>query len=158
MRTSEIGKNFIKGFESLSLKPYRCPAGIPTIGWGTTRYPDGRPVKLTDPSITRAQADAFFEHDLSVFERDVLEMVKVTPTQCQFDALVSFTYNVGPDIDADTIAEGLGDSTLLRKFNAGDIKGAADEFLKWDKSRGKVLAGLDRRRQGERKMFLGGVA
>lgn len=155
MKTSDAGKALIKSFEACSLKPYLCPARIPTIGWGTTRYPDGRMVSMSDPRITQAQADSYFDHDLAAFERDVMQLVRVKPTQGQFDALVSFAYNVGPDIDADTIAEGLGDSTLLRKFNAGDIKGAADEFLKWDKSKGVVLAGLTRRRKAERAMFLG---
>lgn len=155
MKTSDAGKALIKSFESCSLTPYRCPAGIPTIGWGTTRYPDGRTVSMRDARITQAQADAYFDHDLGAFEHDVQQLVRVTPTQGQFDALVSFAYNVGSDIDADIIPEGLGDSSLMRKFNAGDIKGAADEFEKWNKAGGKVLAGLTRRRKAERAMFLG---
>jgi len=71
----------------------------------------------------------------------------------QKDALVSFAYNVGLDIDVDTKAEGLGDSTLLRKLNALDYDGAADEFVKWNKDNGKVVPGLSRRRLAERQRF-----
>jgi lysozyme len=88
------------------------------------------------------------------FEQAVNSLVKVKLTQNQFDALISFVYNVGADIDADNIAEGLGDSTLLKKLNAGDYKGAADQFLKWDKANGKVMKGLTIRRQAERALFL----
>lgn len=159
MKTSIKCKALIKSFESLQLKPYPCPAGIPSIGYGTTHYPNGRAVKLSDPSITHAQADEYFEHDIANFERDVLSMVTVPMTQGEFDALVSFAYNTGSDIDDDKIAEGLGDSTLLRLFNAGNKQGAANEFPKWNKGRvnGKrvELAGLTRRRWSERAMFLG---
>lgn len=159
MKTSLKCKGLIKSFEALKLKPYLCPANIPTIGYGTTHYPNGHAVKLTDPSITPAQAEAFFEADIARFERDVLSLVTREPTQGQFDAMVSFAYNAGADIDEDKIAEGLGDSTLLRLFNAGDFQRAADEFPKWNKGRvnGKrvELPGLTRRRWSERAMFLG---
>lgn len=147
MKTSEAGKALIKSFESCSLKPYLCPARIPTIGWGTTRYPDGRMVSISDPRISQAQADAYLEHDLAAFERNVLQLLRVTPTQNQFDALVSFAYNLG--------AGALEKSTLLKKLNANDRSGAGNEFLKWDKAKGVVLPGLTRRRKAERAMFLG---
>jgi len=89
------------------------------------------------------------------FEPGVLRLVKVPLTQGQFDALVCFAYNVGLDDDADTLAEGLGDSTLLRKVNAGDFSGAAAEFAKWNKNDGKVMLGLRRRRAAERALFIG---
>ena len=85
----------------------------------------------------------------------VNSLIKVPATQGQFDALVSFAYNVGLDIDEDTLAEGLGDSTLLRKFNAKDYAGCAAEFPKWNKAGGVVLNGLTKRRAGERAMFEG---
>lgn len=159
MKTSNKCKSHIKSFESLQLKPYFCPAGVPTIGYGTTHYPNGLRVKLYDPAITHEQAEAFFNADIERFEHDVMSLVTVPMTQGEFDALVSFAYNAGSDIDDDKIAEGLGDSTLLRLFNAGDKQGAADEFLKWNKGRVKgkrvELAGLTRRRNAERSMFLG---
>lgn len=155
MKTSEKGQQLIKKTEAFMSRPYRCPAGVPSIGYGTTVYPNGKAVSMYDPAITIEQANAYFAHDLNRFERDVLSLVKVPMTQGQFDALVSFAYNCGPDIDKDDIAEGLGDSTLLKKFNAGDVQGAADEFPKWNKAKGKVQRGLTIRRNNERAMFLG---
>jgi len=154
MKTSKAGKDLIKRSESLSLTPYLCPAKIPTIGYGTTIYPNGKKVKMTDPVITIEQAEEFFNYNLSEFEAGVEKLVKVPITQGQFDALVSFAYNVGLDIDEDTKAEGLGDSTLLRLFNAGDIAGAANQFLLWNKANGIVLPGLVRRRKAEQALFL----
>jgi lysozyme len=104
---------------------------------------------------TKEQADAALVADLERFERGVMAMVNVPLTQGQFDALVSFAYNVGLDDDADTFAEGLGDSTLLRKVNAEDFAGAADEFPKWNKNDGKVMLGLKRRRAAEKALFEG---
>lgn len=154
MRTSENGIAVLHYFESCKLKAYPDPGsknGAPwTIGWGHT----GTEVK---PGLiwTQEQADAAFVIDLRRFERDVASLVKVPITQGQFDALVSFAYNVGSDIDADTIAEGLGDSTLLRKLNAGDYEGAALEFRKWNKNDGKTMRGLTRRRYAEECLFRG---
>lgn len=150
MRVSADGLAVIKHFESCHLTAYRCPAGVWTIGWGHT----GRDVK-EGLVWTQAMADEALKNDLRAFEADVNSLVKATITQRQFDALVSFAYNVGSDIDADTIAEGLGDSTLLRLVNAGRFMQAADEFLKWDKAGGKRLRGLSRRRAAERALFLG---
>ena len=151
MKISAAGLSLIKEFEACRLKAYRCPSGVLTIGWGHT----GKDVKV-DSVWTQAKADAALVADVAAFEKDVATLVKRKPTQGQFDALVSFAFNVGSDIDADLIPEGLGDSTLLRLFNAGDIMGAADEFRKWTKSRGRVLAGLVRRREAERTLFLSG--
>lgn len=155
MKTSPAGRALIKEFESFRSKPYLCPAGKPTIGWGFCSYPNGRRVAMTDPPITVDEAEPMLSVILAGFEDDVYGLVRVPLKQCQFDALVSFAYNVGSDIDADTIAEGLGDSTLLRKLNAGDYEGAAQEFPKWNKSGGKVTAGLIRRREAEQAMFRG---
>lgn len=155
MKTSEAGRKFIQGFESCSLTAFHGKADRPnvwTIGWGRIHG-----VKQGDV-CTQAQADAWFDEDLASFEKAVNDLVLVPLTQGQFNALVSFAYNVGSDIDADTVAEGLGDSTLLKKLNAGDYAGAADEFLKWNKANGIAVNGLTRRRKGEREMFLGGVA
>lgn len=154
MKTSTNGVQVLHYFEQCRLTAYPDPGskdGHPwTIGWGHTG-PDVFPGLVW----TKDKADAVFVQDLGRFERDVARLVEVPINQGHFDALVSFAYNVGPDIDADTIAEGLGDSTLLRKLNAGDFLGAADEFPKWNKNDGKVMLGLRRRRAAERALFLG---
>lgn len=153
MNTSEHGKLFIKGFEDCRLEAYQDIAGVWTIGWGRTRH-----VKPGD-TCSQEEADFWFEEEILEYEGYVNLLVNVPLEQHEFDALVSFTYNLGPDIDDDKIAEGLGDSTLLKKLNAGDKAGAADEFLNWNKARvGGVLmpiAGLTRRRRAERDMFRG---
>lgn len=150
MKTSATGIHLIKHFESFRSVRYLCAGGKWTIGWGHTKG-----VTENTKPITIAEGDALLAEDLEEFEDAVSYLVKVPLLQCQFDALVSFAFNVGPDIDADTIAEGLGDSTLLKKLNAGNYIGAADEFPKWNKAKGKVLAGLVKRRAAERAMFLG---
>lgn len=147
-RLSTRGLDLIKGWEQLRLKAYLCSAGVPTIGWGHTKG-----VKLGD-TCTVEQAERWLLEDVESFEAAVHRLVTVPLTQNQYDALVSFTFNVGPDEDADTIAEGLGDSTLLRLLNAGDYVRAADEFPKWNKAAGKVSNGLVRRRASERELFL----
>lgn len=99
-------------------------------------------------TIDQATADRLLKTGLVSYENDVLKVVRVKLTQGQFDALVSFAYNVG--------SRALSTSTLLKKLNAGDIKGAADEFLRWNKSGGKVMPGLNNRRKAERDVFLKG--
>lgn len=152
MYISKKGLDLIKEFEGCKLKAYLCPAGIWTIGFGHTKgvYPG--------MVITQELADKFLIDDVWQFEREVESLVHVPVTQGQFDALVSFAFNVGSDIDEDTIPEGLGDSTLLRRLNAGDVAGAAAEFGKWNKVRKKgqlvVERGLTRRRAAERELFL----
>lgn len=152
VRVADAGLNLIRSFENLELVAYPDPGtgGDPwTIGWGHTG-----PEVHAGLIWTQEQANEALASDLGRFERDVSQLVKVAINQNQFDALVSFAYNVGSDIDADTIAEGLGDSTLLKKLNAGDYDGAADEFPKWNEGGGKVLKGLVRRRAAERDLFL----
>lgn len=149
-----IGKScveLVKKYEGCRLQAYKCPAGVWTIGYGHTK--DVR----QGMQITEDEAERLLVSDLQLFGGDVRKLVKVPISQNQFDALVSFAFNVGSDIDSDTIADGLGDSTLLKKFNAGDVDGAAKEFLKWNKAGGKVLAGLTKRRQAEHDLFLGEV-
>lgn len=153
MKTSPRGVALIKSFEGCRLTAYRCSAGVLTIGYGHTG-----PDVLPGMTITQQRADELLTQDLERFERDVISLVKVPITQGQFDALVSFAFNVGSDIDSDDIAEGLGDSTLLRRLNARDYMGAAGEFLRWNKAGGVVLGGLVRRRKAERELFLEGIA
>ncbi|WP_129543384.1 lysozyme [Serratia sp. 1D1416] len=143
MQTSNNGRSFIKGFESLELKAYPDPGtgGSPwTVGWGHTHG-----VK-PDDEITQQQAEQFLSDDLAVFELTVSSAIKFPMTQNQFDAMVSLAFNIG--------GSAFAGSTLVKKFNAGDVQGAADEFPKWRNSAGKVMPGLVKRRAAEREMFL----
>jgi lysozyme len=154
MKTSKNGIQVMHYFESCKLEAYPDPGSVDgkphTIGWGST----GKDIYL-GLKWTQEQADNRFEKDLEAFERGVLSLVKVPLTQGQFDALVSFAYNVGLDIDLDNVAEGLGDSTLLKLLNNTDYQGASNQFLKWNKNDGKVMLGLTRRRVAEKALFDG---
>lgn len=136
----------IKSYEGLVLRPYLCAAGVPTIGYGTTRYPDGQKVKLKDKPITIAKAEEFFLYDVQEFCEGVEKNVLVELSDNQFGALVSFVYNVG--------IMAFINSSLLRRLNAGDHELAAEEFLKWVHAGGKRLPGLVKRREAERSLFL----
>jgi lysozyme len=133
------------------IEAYLCPAGHWTIGYGMTSIYN-RPVQKGDV-ITQAQADRLFLETVTYFQKEVLQMVQVPLNSNQLTALVSFAYNVGLDIDADTLPEVLGDSTLLKKLNQSDYAGAAAEFEKWVWAKGKKLEGLKRRRKAERFLF-----
>ncbi len=147
MKTSDKGLALIKQFEGFSARPYLCPAGVPTIGYGATYYPDGRRVTMQDKPVSEADATAMLRSMLASYEAGVSRYVQVPLTQGQFDALVSFAYNLG--------LSALKGSTLLRLVNARDYAGAAAQFLRWNRAGGKVLPGLTRRREAERVMFLG---
>jgi len=151
MTPSKACIDLIKSFETCRLTAYMPTAkDRPTIGWGTT----GPDVRM-GMTWTQGHADARFERDLADFATGVTHELQGKPTtQGQFDALVSFAYNVGLDDDADTIAEGLGDSTLLKRHLAGDYAGAAAQFALWNKQAGVVLGGLTRRRAAERALYL----
>lgn len=145
--TSPAGIALIKNAEGLRLKAYPDPGSGSepwTIGIGTTVYPDGRKVRPGDV-VTEAQAEDYLRHDLARFEAAVNRLTGGVTTQGQFDALVSFAYNVG--------ADALQTSTLLRKHNEGDYAGAQAEFARWNKSNGKVLNGLIRRRAAEATLY-----
>jgi len=146
MKTSVQGKDLIKHYEGLRLKPYRCSAGVPTIGYGSTYYPDGIKVAMVGRPITEEEAETLLAATLIGFERDVDRMVGVPMTQGQFDALVSFAFNLG--------AAALRGSTLLKKLNQDDKDGAAHEFGKWIYAAGQVLPGLVKRREAEKRLFL----
>lgn len=132
---------FVAQFEGLELKAYRCPAGIWTIGYGHTG-PDVHEGQV----ITKDEALALLGKDLTSHVLQASGYIAVDVTQNQFIALTSFIYNIG--------VGAFRDSTLLKLLNRGDIQGAADQFLLWNKAGGKVLAGLTRRREAERSMFL----
>lgn len=145
MQTSEKGIALIKEFEGCKLTAYRDSVGVWTIGYGWTQPVDGKPIRA-GMTIKQETAERLLKAGLVSYESDVSRLVKVGLTQGQFDALVSFTYNLG--------ARSLSTSTLLRKLNSGNYAGAADEFLRWNKAGGKVLSGLTRRREAERALFL----
>jgi len=145
MQTSDNGIALIKQFEDCKLTAYQDSVGVWTIGYGWTQPVDGKTIRA-GMTIKQETAERLLKTGLVSYESDVSRLVKVRLTQGQFDALVSFTYNLG--------ARSLSTSTLLRKLNAGDYAGAADEFLRWNKAGGKVLNGLTRRREAERALFL----
>lgn len=141
MKLSPIGFKLIKSYEGLRLNSYLCPAGVWTIGYGHTG--DVQP----NTKIDEKQADALLKQDLVKFEKTVLDNVKVDINQNQFDALVSFSFNVGP--------QAFKDSTLVKRLNNGENPNsvAAEELPKWNKGDGKVLEGLNRRRSAELELF-----
>jgi lysozyme len=145
VNVSAGGMDLIRAHEGCRLKAYRCPAGVWTIGYGHT----GADV-AEGQYITQDEAERILAADVAGFTRAVLSLVHVPINQNELDALVSFAFNVG---------EGnLRTSTLLRKLNAGDRAGAANEFQRWNKSAGRVLAGLVSRRSDEAELFRSGVA
>ena len=145
-KLSQKGLELIKSFEGLSLKPYVCAGGINTIGYGNTYYTNGKKVSLQDKPITKQQAEELLKHSLSTYEKAVDSFCRDDISQSNFDALVSFAYNLGTGA--------LQKSTLIKKVNANpkDVT-IADEFLKWNKANGRVLAGLTRRRQAEANLY-----
>ena len=160
MKTSEAGIQLIKSFEGCHNTPYRCPAALWTIGYGHVLYPDQARLKTPERALYGIkddhnrtfeydEIDSILEKDLQRFEAGVLRLCPAAAdSQSQFDAIVSFSFNVG--------LGNLQSSTLRMQYNRGDIEGAADEFLKWTKASGKVLKGLVRRREAERALFLTG--
>ena len=142
MKTSPSGIALIKHYEDFRSEPYVCAGGKFTIGWGHTKGV----TKDTQP-ITILQGNLLLGIDLEEFEDAVNSLVKVPLLQCEFDAIVSLTYNIG--------AGALSKSTLLRKLNSGDKQGAAMQFPRWNKAGGKELAGLTRRRNAEFALFVG---
>ena len=145
MVVSLFGIDLICGFEGLRLKAYDDGVGVWTIGFGTTVYPNGIRVKKGD-TCTEAQAKAYMVYDLKKFESAVNNAVTVPLNQNQFDALVSLTYNIGPSA--------FSKSTLVKKLNAGDIRGAAEQFDVWVNAGGKRMQGLVNRRAKEKEVFL----
>lgn len=145
-----VAKPFVKGREGLRLKPYPDSGGVPTIGWGSTRYLDGRKVQLTDPAIRPDLAEVMLTVQLMAVIDDIHDDETRIPTVNQAAAIASLAYNCGEPA--------IAKSTLIRLFNAGDIAGAADQFLRWDHVRehGVLVedAGLLARRKLERALFL----
>lgn len=157
MRTSEQGIKLIKHFEGCHFKPYLCPAVLWTVGYGRVLYPEQNRLKLSErktyalhPSDNRKwsqeEVDDLLRKDLLRFENGVRRLLPAVPlTQNQFDALVSFSFNLG----LGTLQRSTVRSALLR----GDEKTAIDTLLKYRRAGGKILKGLERRRAAEAALF-----
>ena len=144
--TGNAGIDMIKRFEGFRSAPYKCPAGIPTIGYGATFYTTSKKVTMSDKSITEAEAASLLRYMLKSFEQYVDSYCVDTLTQNQFDALVSFCYNLGP--------ANLKASTLLKKVNANpNDETIRAEFMKWTKAGGRTLKGLVTRRAAEADLY-----
>lgn len=141
MKIGTQGLELIKHFEGLELNAYQCAAGVWTIGYGHTKGVE------SGMSISEARANEMLEEELVEYEGYVNDMVSVSLSQCQFDAMVSWVYNLG--------GGNLKASTLLKVLNAGDYDGVPAQMMRWNKAGGKVLEGLTRRRQAEADMFSG---
>lgn len=143
---NDAAEALVKEFESLRLDAYLDSGGVPTIGWGTTKYPHtGKAVKMGD-KCTKAEADAWFWEDINEAVAAVKKAVRVPVTPNQFGAMVSLTYNIG--------VGAFKSSTMLALLNKGDYTGASNQFPRWNKDNGKVVAGLTRRRKAERALFI----
>lgn len=140
MKTSQKGIDLITKFEGFRARAYKCPAGVWTIGYGHTKG-----VKAGQ-SVTLEGAQDLLRQDLKNFEDWVTKLVKVELTQGQFDALVSFCFNLGPGA--------LDSSTLLKLVNQQKFALAADQFKRWNKAGGVELSGLTKRRAAERELFV----
>jgi lysozyme len=143
----EVAANLCRRFEGLHLKPYICPAGVPTIGWGTTRYPNGKPVSLSDPPISKDYADELLYTDLSRFHSDVLALCPglVGSPGSRIGAVVDFAYNLG--------SGRLKASTLRRRINERNWPEVKKELMKWVNAGGRPLRGLVLRRQAEANLI-----
>jgi lysozyme len=146
MRLDTRGYEVIKSFEGLSLKPYLCSANVATIGYGNTFYTNGVKVKMSDAPITQEKANEMLKVIADSFALKVSKIVPSGLTQNQFNALVSFAFNLG--------VQALTNSTLLRlaKINPNDGN-IAKEFLRWNKAGGKVIEGLTKRRIKESALY-----
>jgi lysozyme len=146
MKLDESGYKLIQEFEGLSLVPYLCSAKVATIAYGSTFYPSGKKVTMQDAPISLATAKWMLKETADKFATDVDKLIKSKLTQNQFNAIVSFAFNLG--------LTSLGRSTLLKKVNANPSDPTiAAEFAKWNKAGGKVLNGLTKRRAKEAKLY-----
>jgi lysozyme len=146
MRLNQTGYNLIKEFEGLSLKPYKCSAGVPTIGYGSTYYENGIKVQMSDAPITGAKAEILLKNVADRFAQKVANLIKKPITQNQFNALVSFAFNVG--------SGALASSTLLKLVNENPNNAMiSKEFLKWNKVNRVPVQGLTNRRIKESALY-----
>ena len=141
MKTSAEGVALIKKFEGCELESYICPAGVWTIGYGTTKN------VVEGMRITENQAEELLKKDLKTFEEEIERLVEVPLSQCQFDSLVAWTYNLG--------ATNLKNSTLLKVLNRAEHDEVPIQIKRWNKANGEVLKGLVRRREAEALLYEG---
>ena len=141
MEISQEGLSLIKKFEGCKLEAYKCAAGVWTIGYGSTNDVE------KGMKISQERADMLLLEDVDVFEEAVNKLVEVPLEQNQFDALISWTFNLGPT--------NLKNSTLLKVLNNKDYDGVPAQIKRWNKAGGKVLQGLIRRREAEALLFEG---
>ena len=146
MRCNDAGIKVIKAFEGFRRVPYRCMAGVPTVGYGSTYGFDGRHVHMDMEPITLEEGEELLRRSLRQTESAVGRLIRVEINSNEFSSLCSFCYNVG--------SGNLQMSTLRSRLNRGDREGAADEFPKWRRAGGRILAGLVRRREVERQLFV----
>lgn len=144
---TDEGLALIKRFEGFSAMPYLCPAGWWTIGWGAARDLNGQHITAAAPPVTEEEAESLLRRDVGIAERAVLRLIAVPLADGQFDALASFTFNLG--------AGALQRSTLRRKVNQGEHEDVSDEFRKWVWGGGRKLLGLMRRREAEAALYVG---
>ena len=146
MKTGHSGIALIKKYEGFRGKPYLDPVGIPTIGYGATYYPNGKKVTMQDREITEKEATELLQNMLGEYEKGVKKEIQRELNQNQFDALVSFAYNLGNGA--------LASSTLAKRINSNPCDpDISKQFERWNKAGGKVLAGLVRRRKEEAKLY-----
>ena len=136
----------MKRYEGFASKPYLCPAGVWTIGYGSTYLEDGTPVTKDTPPIDYARGTKLLAIRLEAYEKAIDTAVHTQLNQNQYDALVSLCYNIGQG--------NFSRSTLVKYINSGNSTKAAGEFLNWNKVKGKPITGLTRRREEEMKLFL----
>ena len=146
MLISDKGLAIIKYFEGFRSRPYRCPAGIATIGYGSIWNIDGTRVTMSRAPVSRSEATKLLQCEMIHIYKTMSRFVSVETNQHEFDALCSFIYNVG--------SGNFRASTLRQKLNRGDKLGAANEFWKWRRGGGKILPGLVKRRQYEKDLFM----
>jgi lysozyme len=146
MKLDQKGYDLIKSFEGLKLKPYKCAAGIPTIGYGNTYYENNVKVQMNDTPIDKQRAEVLLKINADRFAIKVNNLISKPITQNQFNALVSFAYNVG--------SGALASSTLLKKVNVNPNDAMiSKEFLKWNKAGGNAVQGLTNRRISESALY-----
>lgn len=139
MNPSQACVDLVKSFEGFSATAYLCPAGVPTVGYGSTENVD------MGDEVTEVEAECMLMEDLIEASVAIDQLVDVPLNQNQYDALTSLVYNIGRDA--------FRNSTLLKLLNSGEYEGAAAQFARWNRGGGRVLAGLTRRREEERKVF-----
>lgn len=156
MKYIELAAKIIKEFEGYKSVAYKCPAGVWTIGYGSTYYENRALVKAGD-TVTLERADKLLLNTISEFDKGVRSLATAPLNNGQRAALISFAFNVGLDIDKDFLAEGLGDSSLLKKVNANPSDpNIRTEFMKWVNAGGRKLPGLVRRRRAEADLYFSG--